>query len=381
MKPNTVAQQKKASLTIGIDVRPLSYRLTGIGYYLKHLLDAMQVAKSPHRFFLISNTVIDYEVTNPRWQKVEGGLAKKLTSTLWMQTRVPLLALRLKLDIFWSPRHHLPLLLPPRTRCVVTIHDIVHRRYPETMSRANLLVERLLMNASIRRARTIITDALSTRSDLQSWYGINKDKIRVIYPGVPPLPDHLPEDAGNAMDFPDKFILFVGTLDPRKNFEGLFRAFEMMEPQQYGLHLVIAGGSGWKNSVFFEKLTQSPLRGYVRLTGYLTRPRLAELYRRAVCLVLPSYYEGFGFPILEAMAMGTPVVTSTVSSLPEVAGDAALLVDPGDIQGLSNAVLSLVCDPKLRNRLIQAGKQRTRTFSWSDCARETMQTFERLGES
>ena len=366
------------ALNIGIDVRPLSYQLTGIGYYLKHLLNAMQMLDVPHHFYLISNTAIDYEVYNPRWQKVEGKLSKKLTSTLWMQTRVPLLALRLKLDVFWSPRHHLPLLLPPRIPCVLTIHDIVHRRYPETMSRANLMVERLLMNASIRRSRVIITDASTTRTDLQSWYGIKKDKIRVIYPGVPPLPVYVPETVAGMDVFPEKFILFVGTLDPRKNFEGLFRAFEKITPQQYGLHLVIVGGSGWKNDAFFRRLGKSPVKDHVKLTGYLNRTQLAELYRRAVCLVLPSVYEGFGFPVLEAMAAGTPVVTSTVSCMPEVAGGAALLVDPGNIKGLSEAILSVLCDGALRERLIQAGKRRAGTFSWSVCARKTMKTFERL---
>jgi len=372
-----VKSHKQRPLNIGIDARPLSYQLTGIGYYVKHLLDAMQKAESPHRFYLISNTSIPYRVSNPRWQKVEGGLSKKLTSTLWMQTRVPLLSLRLKLHVFWSPRHHLPLLLPPRVGCVVTIHDIVHRRYPETMSRANLMVERLLMNASIRRAGTIITDAFSTRRDLERWYRVKSSKIRVIYPGVPPLPDE--EAAVDTGHFPDRFILFVGTLDPRKNFEGLFRAFEMLDPRQYGLHLVIVGGSGWKNDVFFKKLAQSPVRKYVRLTGYLSRAQLAWLYRRAVCLVLPSIYEGFGFPILEAMAMGTPVITSSVSSMPEVAADAALLVDPADAKRLSEAVLSVLRDRKLRLRLIAAGRQRAAVFSWADCALKTMQTLERAG--
>ncbi len=371
MEKNTAER----GLHIGIDARPLSYQLTGIGYYVKHLLDAMQAVESPHRFFLISNAPMPYRTVHARWHKFEGGSSKKLTSTVWMQTQAPLLARRLQLDVFWSPRHHLPVLLPPAVGCVVTIHDIVHRRYPQTMSRANLMVERLLMKASIRRAGAIITDAYSTRRDLERWYGVTPSKIRVIYPGVPPLPDE-PETAAAADDFPDRFVLFVGTLDPRKNFEGLFRAFERLDPRRHGLHLVIVGGSGWKNSAFFTKLAQSPVKRNVRLTGYLSRAQLARLYRRAVCLVLPSIYEGFGFPILEAMAMGTPVITSSVSSMLEVAGDAALLVDPTDTRGLAEAVLSVLCDEQLRKRLIAAGRQRSRAFSWTDCARKTIQTLE-----
>ncbi len=372
---NTPALRSRP-LRIGIDARPLSYRLTGIGYYLKHLLDAMQAEDTPHRFYLISNTAIDYRLFGDRWHKVEGRMARRLTSTLWVQARVPLLARRLGLDVFWSPRHHLPLLLPPDVGCVVTIHDIVHRRYPETMSRANLMVERLLMKASIRRAGTIITDAAATRRDLGRWYAVAPSRVRVIHPGVPPLSAGGTGDAPPLENLPPKYVLFVGTLDPRKNFEGLFSAFEMLAPQRHGVHLVIVGGRGWKNSRFFERLAGSPVRHNVRLTGYLDRRQLAGVYRRAVCLVLPSVYEGFGFPILEAMSAGTPVVTSSVSSMPEVAGGAALLVDPRNTAQIAGAMSSLLHDEKLRRRLIAAGRRRAAAFSWRRCARRTLQTLE-----
>ncbi len=363
-------------LRIGIDARPLSYRLTGIGYYVKHLLDAMQAVDSPHRFYLISNTGIDYRLFSDRWRKVEGGTARKLTSTLWVQARVPLLARRLCLDVFWSPRHHLPLLLPRSVGCVVTIHDIVHRRYPETMSCANLMVERLLMKASIRKAATVITDAEATRIDLGRWYAVAPSRVRVIHPGVPPLPAIDADDPPPLEKLPRKYILFVGTLDPRKNFEGLFSAFERIDPQRHGLHLVIVGGRGWKNRLFFERLTHSPARQNVLLTGYLDRRQLAAVYHHAMCLVLPSVYEGFGFPILEAMSAGTPVITSDVSSMPEVAGGAALLVKPRDTAGIASAILSLLHDASLRRRLVDAGRRRAGAFSWRHCAQQTLQTLE-----
>lgn len=364
-------------MRIGIDARPLSYRLTGIGMYLKHLLDALQPASGGHDVYLISNTHIDYDPANPRWHKVEGRVSRKLTSTAWMQGCAPIIAMHLGLDLFWSPRHHLPLGLPPGIRTVVTIHDVVHRRYPQTMGLANLLVERLLMRVSLMRAQAVITDARSTQHDLQRWYHLPQDKLHCIHPGVPLFAKS--SSAGSSLpNLPLKYLLFVGTLDPRKNFDRLFEAFGHLDPARRNLHLVLVGARGWKNRAFLQRLEDSSLRPFVRVTGYLTRAQLAELYRHALCLVFPSLYEGFGFPILEAMALGTPVITSTVSCMPEVAGDAALLVDPRSPQAITAAMQRVITDGALRARLIAAGRRRVVQFSWQRCVQDTLRVMEKV---
>lgn len=367
-------------MRIGIDARPLSYRLTGIGMYLKYLLDALQPASGNHDIYLISNTRIDYNLVNPMWHKVEGHVSRKLTSTAWMQGCAPFLAMRLGLDLFWSPRHHLPLGLLPGIRTVVTVHDVVHRHYPRTMSPANLLVERLLMRASLMRAQAVITDARCTLHDLQRWYHLRTAKVHCIHPGVPPF-DKSRTAAAPAMELPSRYLLFVGTLDPRKNFERLFEAYRLLDPARRKIHLVLVGARGWKNRAFLQRLENSPLKPFVKLTGYLTRTQLAVLYRHALCLVFPSLYEGFGFPILEAMALGTPVITSTVSSMPEVAGNAAVLVDPRSPQAIAAAMQRVITDGTLRERLIAAGRRRVTRFSWQRCAQDTLAAMEKVMQS
>ncbi len=161
-------------MRIGVDARPLTYQLTGIGVYLKHILDELQKIDHENYYYLISNGPIDFDLGNEKWSKIEGKNKRKLISTFWMQCQAPILAYKLKLDLFWGPRHHLPVLLPHRVRTVLTVHDIVHRLYPNTMALPNLLVERLLMRWSLLRADRIITDSKSTATDINKSYRVQK---------------------------------------------------------------------------------------------------------------------------------------------------------------------------------------------------------------
>jgi len=366
-------------MRIGVDARPLTYQLTGIGVYLKHILDELQKIDHENYYYLISNGPIHYDFKNLKWLKVGGNYKKKLISTFWMQSQAPILALKLELDIFWGPRHHLPVLLPHRIKTVVTVHDIVHRLYPNTMALRNLLVERLLMRWSLLRADCIITDSRSTASDIQKSYRVDSKKINTIHLGIPVLPKSTTVDVNTNTGLPSKYFLFVGTLDPRKNFEHIFKAFELIHPGSQGVDLVIVGGEGWKNKAFLRRLKTHPLNRCIHLTGYVSRDRLVSFYKKALCLLFPSLYEGFGLPILEAMACGTPVITSNVSSMPEVAGEAALLVNPYDVSALAKAMQEIVMNGKLRERLRIKGFERVKKFSWEQCARDTLNVFDMLG--
>ena len=367
-------------MKIGVDARPLSYQLTGIGVYLRHLLDELQKIDHQNDYYLISNGPIDYDLKNPRWTKFAGRLSRKLVSTLWMQLNVPLIAVRRNLDLFWGSRHHLPLLLSPGIRTVVTVHDIVNRLYPGTMALPNLLVERSLMKLSLKRSDAIIADSRSTAADIKDKLGISVHKIDTIHLGTPVFPREPKSGLEQRNSIPSKYFLFVGTLDPRKNFERLFKAFEMLGPINRGLHLVIIGGEGWKNKKFLKMVRMHPLKTHLHMTGYLPRDQLASYYENAICLMFPSLYEGFGLPILEAMSCGAPVITSNTSSMPEVAGDAALLVNPYDTSAIADAMNNLVSDKQLRERLISKGFERVNQFSWKKCAEETLRVFNRVGE-
>ena len=365
-------------ITIGIDARPLSYQLTGIGFYLKSLLDELQTVDQTHHYVLISNTGIDYDIKNPNWSKQEGGCAKKLMSTVWMQSFLPVLARRLELDVFWGPRHHLPVFLPPDIKKIVTIHDVVHLLFPETMSLPNLLIERMLMRLSLASADRIVAVSNATREAVLQRYPVKAARVRMVHSGVPQMPPATPEAGLPIFLRPEKYFLFVGTLEPRKNFERIFKAFEGIDAPGRGIHLVITGASGWKNQTFIRMLEAHPLRPFVHFTGYVSRRELGLLYENALGLVFPSLYEGFGFPILEAMISGTPVITSNTSAMREVAGDAALLVDPRDIVQIARAMEQLISDAGLRNALIQRGGRRTKAFSWHRAALEMIRMFQEV---
>ncbi len=362
-------------MKIGVDARPLTYRMTGIGVYLKHLLDELQRIDDANQYYLISNGRIRYVLSNTNWHKVEGRCQKRLLSTFWMQCRAPVIASELKLDVFWGPRHHLPLLLPARMKAVLTVHDIVHLVCPGTMPVPHLLVERLLMRWSVSRAVCIIAVSQSTASGIQKAYKVASTKIKTVHSGASAPGGTMHAKPAFSRALPSAYFLFVGTPEPRKNIERIFKAFELMQPEDRKLHLVIAGGPGWKNKAFLDSLRDHPLNQYVWFTGYVETDALSTLYENALCLLFPSLYEGFGLPILEAMACGTPVITSNISSMPEIAGDAALLVDPYDVDALARSMREILTNKKLRKELIAKGFERVKQFSWERCARQTLQVL------
>lgn len=373
----------KKAIRIGIDARPLSYLLTGIGIYLKCLLENLQEIDTLNHYYLISNAPITIRLKNKKWSKIEGKIKRKLLSTSWMQICSPIAVHKKRIDLFWGPRHHIPVLLPSKTKTIVTIHDIVHRLYPETMALPNLLVERLLMRHSVNRSDAIITDAKSIAKDLIHSYKLDDRKVHTVYPGIPPLKSRLINDETQkqALTSRNPYFLFVGTVEPRKNFERILKAFALIKPELHNVHLVVVGCEGWKNKKWSNILKNNSIRSHIIFTGYVPREMLLQYYRNALCLLYPSIYEGFGFPILEAMSCGTPVITGNTSSMPEVAGDAAILVDPYDIQAISKAMLTVMENKILRDRLSKKGCERIKRFDWRQTAVETMRLFESVIKS
>jgi len=365
-------------MIIGVDARPLSYRLTGIGYYLWHLLKAIGTADQKNSYILISNKKIPFDCPRQNWRKVEGHMGARFLSTFWMQAFAPYFARRMRLDLFWGPRHHLPLLLPNNVKTVVTIHDLVHQRYPETMAPENLIVERIFMNRSVKKADAIITVSRATARDLDAFYPGVGSKVYNTYPGIPEFGSQSPgTDEGKWLqDLPAAYFLFVGTLEPRKNLVTVIRAFEQLSAVHKDLHLIVAGNIGWKSKKWVSALVHSPARARILLPGYVSRKTLKLLYLNALCLLFPSYYEGFGMPLLEAMSLGVPVITSNLSSMAEVAGDAALLVDPRSAEDIARAMGRIFEEPELRKKLVEKAEKRRERFSWQSCATRTLKIFE-----
>ncbi len=299
---------------------------------------------------------------------------------LWTHARLSWEMMHRPPDVLFVPAHVLPLVHPPRS--VVTIHDLGYLHFP----RAHRLLDRLYLDLSTRynarAAAHIIADSQATKRDLVERYGVAPSKIAVIYPGYDgetfqPLRDREAIEAVKARyGIAGDYILFVGTIQPRKNLVRLMEAFSLLKRQAADLQLVIAGKKGWLYEAIFRRVRELGLEGRVVFTGYVAEEDLPALFSGARLFVFPSLYEGFGLPVLEAMACGVPVVCSNASSLPEVAGDAALLFDPLDVEGMAAAMERVLGDERLRAELVERGLKRARGFSWERCARQTLAVLE-----
>jgi glycosyltransferase involved in cell wall biosynthesis len=348
--------------TVGLNAHLVStqqtYRAGGISRASANLIDALARIDVPERFVVFR----------------EGRLPthRPAVRILWEQLVAPFEARRL--DLFHGLAYALPLVLP--CAGVVTVHDLSFMRYPELFNRPNRLYLKVATRIATRQARRVIAVSESTKRELVTLLGAPADKIVAIPNGVEPsfrpLPREEVETFRRAKGLPDRFILCLATLEPRKNLGLLVRAFARMNTDHA---LVLAGGKGWLYDAIFAEVRSLGLESRVLFPGFIPFEEQPLWYNAAAALAYPSLYEGFGLPPLESMACGTPVVCANSSSLPEVVGDAGLLVDPRDDAGLAEALGRLTEDAPLRERLREAGLSRARLFSWDDVARRTVDVY------
>ena len=282
--------------------------------------------------------------------------------------------------LFHATEH---LLLPLRgIPTVLTVHDLIFRRYPAHHKRLNRWYLNATMPLFCRRAGHIITVSEQSRRDVIAAYGIPAEKITVVYeaadPRFCPQPAEAIATVRGCYNLPGRYLLFVGTIEPRKNLGRLLVAFERLYAAGLTDALVIVGKHGWLYDDFFARLKNSPARQAVIFPGFVPDADLPAVYAGAQALAFPSEFEGFGLPVLEAMACGTPVVCSNTSSLPEVAGGAALLVDPLDADALTDALRRVLSDPTLATDLSVRGIAQAGRFSWERAAQETLAVYRRV---
>lgn len=297
---------------------------------------------------------------------------------LWSQVTLPLyLYTRKKPDIFFAPAHYIPRFCPVPT--VVTILDLAYEYYENEFLKRDIFKLKNWTRYAVSKAKKIIAISKNTKADIMKFYGVPEEKISVIYIGFShksPSIQHPISDHNNILDRykvrDAKYVLYVGTLQPRKNISKLIEAFGFVLTKKPATKLVIVGKRGWMYEQIFEKVRKLRLENSVIFTDYISDEDVSILYQNASLFVLPSLYEGFGMPILEAMHHGCPVATSNISSLPEVGGNACLYFDPNDTIDIKNQILRLLDDEKLRNELIAKGKERTKFFSWEKCGEETL---------
>lgn len=367
---------------ITLDVSAAVHRRAGLGRYAESLTRAL-IATDPGRYALFYNRERGIEPLAglehlPTRTVALGYKPWRMLVWLGQLARLGFDRLVPNAGLFHATEH---LLLPLRSiPTVLTVHDLIFRHLPEHHKPLNRWYLNLTLPLYCRRASHIIAVSDCTRRDLAAAYGLPPEKITVIHeaadPRFRPQPPDLVDDVRTRYDLPDRYLLFVSTIEPRKNLIRLLEAFEIVHAEGLTDGLVIVGKRGWLYGDFFARLEMSPVRDAVLLPGYVPDEDLPAIYTGAQAFVLPSLYEGFGLPALEAMACGAPVACSNVSSLPEVAGNAALFFDPHDVSATVNVLRRLLGDAELREALRQRGLERAATFSWNRVAAETWAVYD-----
>jgi glycosyltransferase involved in cell wall biosynthesis len=365
---------------IAIDARKLHD--FGIGTYVRNLLRELS-RQDPRTEFVVLCRPQDrpsIDGLGPNFRAVPESAA---TYSLREQYRLPLHLRRERIDLFHAPHYVLPPLTPCRS--VVTIHDCIHLTFPEYLpGRLAHAYARAVLWAAVRRSDRVLTVSEASKRDILRFFNVSAAKVEVIANGIDERFSAVPpeEEIARVRErylLHDPFLLYAGNIKPHKNLERLIDAFHRLRERGFdALRLLIIGNEVSKYPTLRRTVHHHKLHTHVRFLGFVPDQMLAILYRLADVFVFPSLYEGFGLPPLEAMASGTPVVTSNVSSLPEVVGDAALLVDPYDPDAIASAIERILRDPALRADLVARGLARAREFSWERSVRRIRQVYEEV---
>ncbi len=350
------------------------YRNAGVSQYIEALLRTLPAASSDLQ--LMAYVGADAPGPFPGWQVRRSRLPgdRPPLRILWEQGVQPATLWRERVDLVHAPVNVGPLV---RTcPVVVTVHDLSFLLYPGTFRAAHRLYQSLLACHTARRADRVIAISASTRDDVVRHFGVPAERIEVVPNGVDDAFHPLPADAVAAFrrekGLPERFLLCVGTLEPRKNIPRLLEALARVPEAP---PLVLCGGKGWYYDAIFATIERLGLRQRVHLPGYVQPAELPLWYNAASWFIYPSLYEGFGLPALQALACGTPSIVSRASSLPEVVGSAALLVDPLDVDAIAATLAQALQDETLAGSLRQAGRERASQFSWSHTAEETVAVY------
>ena len=374
-------------MTVYVDVSAAVNARAGLGRYAANIAHATAALK-PGQVGVFYNQTREARIPS----EIEGLPGKSVSvgykpwrMAVWMAQLTGVGFNRLLPDAtcFHATEH---LLMPLRgVPSVLTVHDLIYHRFPQHHKRLNYWYLNAAMPLYVRRADAIVAISEATRRDLIELYGTPPDKISVIYEAAAPHFAPPPPDPRPALDYvraryalPARYLITLGTVEPRKNLPRLLEALAQLRPDHPDLALVVVGGRGWLYGDFFNRIDSLGLTEHVRVLGYVPDDELSPLFWGAVAAVVPSLYEGFGLPVLEAMACGCPVVSSNAASLPEVGGEAARYFDPADVEAMRTAIDAVTGDEKLRARMRAAGLEQAARFSWERAARETWAVYEKV---
>jgi glycosyltransferase involved in cell wall biosynthesis len=368
-------------MRIAFDGTTLTPGRTGVGYYTEHLLQhlAREVEATGDEIVVVSNQPIDTERPLPAHVRVHEGHRFPIRIG-WMQMRAQRALDAVKPDVAHFTNGMMPIGSPVST--IVTIHDMSLRLYPQCHPLRRRLLNRPLMRVAIRQAASLVTVSESARRDLLRLHGVAADRVSVVHeaasPAFHPIADRAALDrVRSKYGLPARFVLYVGTIEPRKNLSRLVGAFAQARRRGMPHHLVCVGPYGWSSRDLAGRIDRLGVKDAVHFTGYAPFADLPVIYNLGELFVFPSMYEGFGLPVVEAMASGLPVITSRTSSLGEIAADAAVTVDPGCTEAIAEALARVAADEPLRRDLSARGLRRAQAFSWTRTAREMLAVYQR----
>lgn len=370
-------------MRIGINYTSALRQGAGIGRYTRGLINALATIDAENEYTLLVSRDSPPEkkpALPPNFRFKTLPLSERRLTILWHRLNLPLYIDQWAgpFDLFHSPDFVLPPLR--KTPGILTVHDLSFMQHPDgALPKLRAWLNKVVPQ-SVARAQHILADSESTKFDLETILGVSSEKITVIGAGVdsrfkPVDNENRLADVRRKYNLPQKFILSLGTLEPRKNFDGLIRSFDRIQADFPDLHLVIAGGNGWLTESIFRAASASPSKSRIHLPGFVADDDLPALYSLAHLFAYPSHYEGFGIPVLEAMACGVPVVTADNSSLPEVAGGAALLISATDTDALAEALRRLLTDSSLRQKCIGLGLKQPPQFTWRGAAQNLLSVY------
>jgi glycosyltransferase involved in cell wall biosynthesis len=373
-------------LRIGISCY-IGPKKTGIGHYLEGLLNSIPKAeKDKNKYFAFVNEQVFPTLPNDNnVKKLIYRVSPKspILTLLWHQIILPLRLLINHIDILFIP--NVTLLLFKIRPTVLVIHDLIEFNVPERFDKLRMFYRHHTLPTTANKADKIITDSENSKKDIVKFLGVSPDRIEVVYPGINPqyrLLDKMScrQRVVDKYGVTEDFILSVGTLDhPGKNHVTLIKAYsQLIQNYQIAEKLMLVGKKGVRHEEIFQLIQKLGLNHKVIYVGYVPDEDVPLFYNAASLVVFPSLYEGFGFPCLEAMACGCPVIASNTSSIPEIVGDAGILVNPTDVIEMSNAIYSLLTSSDLRKDFSDRGICRVRNFTWVEAARKILQIFEQV---
>ena len=371
-------------MRIAIDVRKI--KDFGIGTYLRNLIRHLPALDADNEYYLLGyrhDEALLRSLSSPSSpsSRFQICFVRARNYSLSEHVMIPIVLKRIRADLYHAPHYVLPFFTPCRS--VVTVHDVIHLLFPQYLPSASAThYAKFMIGRALDKARVVMTVSKASKRDLLGFFDVDEAKIRVIPNGIDPImAEELEPGAIDRLrqrfQLKGRNALFVGNIKPHKNVERVIAALAKLRSDASfsDVNLIVVGDEMSKYPSLRRAVERHKLRGKVRFFGFVPELTLVALYRAADVFVFPSLYEGFGLPPLEAMANGTPVVTSKISSLPEVVGDAALTVDPYNVDEIADAMKKILSDEATRERLKQKGRLRAKRFSWGEAVAQIQETY------